>query len=132
MRTSLIKVAAAGALFMGVDIRAVLAASVTHPGKTSAAPAGEPLPDGLYLANTADWGCRTTATPNSCLGITIPVTTWATPWTLLGARVQFFSVTPVIETSLGNTASNASVYNPARFGQLAWDLGKGFGFSYAF
>ena len=31
---SLIKVAAAGALFMGVDIPAVLAASVTQPGET--------------------------------------------------------------------------------------------------
>ncbi len=30
-----------------------------------------------------------------------------------------------------NTSYNASVYNPALFGQLAWDLGYGFGFSYA-
>jgi hypothetical protein len=132
MRTSLIKMAAACALLMGMDIPTGLAASVTQPGETAGAPAGEPLPQGLYLANTADWGCRTTATPNSCLGITIPVVTWSTPWTLLGARVQFFSVTPVIETSVGNTASNASVYNPALLGQLAWDLGNGFGFSYAF
>ncbi len=132
MRTSLIKMAAACALLMGMDIPTGLAASVTQPGETAGAPAGEPLPQGLYLTNTADWGCRTTATPNSCLGITIPVVTWSTPWTFLGARVQFFSVTPVIETSVGNTASNASVYNPALLGQLAWDLGNGFGFSYAF
>jgi len=117
---------------MCMDVPMALAGSVTQPGETAGAPAGEPLPQGLYLANTADWGCRTTATPNSCLGITIPVVTWSTPWTLLGARVQFFSVTPVIETSVGNTASNASVYNPALLGQLAWDLGNGFGFSYAF
>jgi hypothetical protein len=45
--------------------------------------------------------------------------------------VQFFSVTPVIETSVANTTYHASVYNPALFGQLAWDLGNGFGFSYA-
>jgi len=37
----------------------------------------------------------------------------------------------VIETGVQNTSSNASVYNPALFGQLAWDLGNGFGFSYA-
>jgi hypothetical protein len=45
--------------------------------------------------------------------------------------VQFFTVTPVIETGVQNTSYNASVYNPAPFGQLAWDLGNGFGFSYA-
>lgn len=52
-------------------------------------------------------------------------------WRLLGARTQFFSVTPVIETSVSHTSHEASVFNPALFGQLAWDLGNGFGFSYA-
>jgi hypothetical protein len=79
-----------------------------------------PLPP-IYFANTADWGCRSST----------PVVTWSTPWTLLGARVQFFTVPPVIETVLFNTSYNASVYNPALLGQLAWDLGNGFGFSYA-
>jgi hypothetical protein len=86
MQTSLIKVAAACALSMCMGLPTALASSVTQPDETAGAPAGEPLPQGLYFANTADWGCRTTATPNSCLGITIPVVTWSTPWTLLGAR----------------------------------------------
>ena len=43
MRTSLIKVAAAGALFMGVDIPGVLAASVTQPGETAGAPPANPF-----------------------------------------------------------------------------------------
>src|SRR5229473_7136984 len=68
---------------------------------------------------------------DQCLGITIPIVTWSTPWMFLGARVQFFTVTPVIETGVQNTSYNASVYNPALFGQSAWDLGNGFGFSYA-
>jgi hypothetical protein len=46
--------------------------------------------------------------------------------------VQFFSVTPLIETGVQNTSYNASVFNPALLGQLAWDLGNGFGVSYAF
>jgi hypothetical protein len=46
--------------------------------------------------------------------------------------VQFFSVTPLIEIGVNNTSFRASVFNPALFGQLAWDLGNGFGFSYAF
>jgi hypothetical protein len=130
MQSRLMKAAAAGALSMWMGISAALASSVTQPGETAGAPAGAPLPQGLYFANTADWGCRST-NPTSCLGITIPVVTWSTPWTFLGARVQFFTVTPVIETGVQNTSYNASVYNPALFGQLAWDLGNGFGFSYA-
>ena len=130
MQLSWIKVAAAGALSMCVDIPMAHASSVTQPGETVGLPAGEPLPEGLYVANTADWGCRNTS-PVSCLGITIPVVTWSTPWTILGARVQFFSVTPWIEVGVRNTSYNQSIYNPALFGQLAWNLGNGFGFSYA-
>jgi hypothetical protein len=132
MQTSSIKVGAACALSMCMGIPTALAGSVTQPGETVGIPTGAPLPEGLYFANTADWGCRTTATPNTCFGITIPIVTWSTPWTLLGSRVQFFTVTPVAESSVGNTSSNASVFNPALFGQLAWDLGNGFGVSYAF
>jgi hypothetical protein len=124
------RVAAAGALSISMGTSSALAASVTQPGELVGLPSGAPLPPGLYFANTADWGCRNSS-PTSCLGITIPVVTWSTPWTFLGGRVQFFSVTPVIETGVQNTSYNASVYNPALFGQLAWDLGNGFGFSYA-
>jgi hypothetical protein len=42
-----------------------------------------------------------------------------------------FSVTPLIETGVQNTSYNASVFNPALLGQLAWDLDTGFGFGYA-
>jgi Putative MetA-pathway of phenol degradation len=130
MQSRLMRVAAAGALSISMGTSSALAASVTQPGELVGLPSGAPLPPGLYFANTADWGCRNSS-PTSCLGITIPVVTWSTPWTFLGGRVQFFSVTPVIETGVQNTSYNASVYNPALFGQLAWDLGNGFGFSYA-
>jgi Putative MetA-pathway of phenol degradation len=130
MQSRLIEVVAAGALSMCMDIPTALAGSVTQQGATVGSPAGTPLPPGLYFANTADWGCRN-SNPTSCLGITIPVVTWSTPWTFLGGRVQFFTVTPVIEIGIQNTSYNASLYNPALLGQLAWDLGNGFGFSYA-
>jgi Putative MetA-pathway of phenol degradation len=48
----------------------------------------------LYVANTVDWGCRNTS-PVSCLGITIPVVTWSTPWTILGARGAILLGDPV-------------------------------------
>jgi hypothetical protein len=131
MRSRLTTVAACGALSMYLGISTALAGSVTQPGETAGLATGAPLPQGLYFTNTADWGCRNTS-PASCLGITIPIVSWSTPWTFLGARVQFFTVTPVIETGVINTSYNASVFNPAIFGQLAWDLGNGFGFSYAF
>jgi Putative MetA-pathway of phenol degradation len=130
MQSRLMRVAAAGALSICMGTSTAIAASVTQPGELVGLPSGAPLPPGLYFANTADWGCRNSS-PTSCLGITIPVVTWSTPWTFLGGRVQFFSVTPVIETGVQNTSYNASVYNPALLGQLAWDLGNGFGFSYA-
>jgi hypothetical protein len=120
--------AAASALLMGIPT--AFAGSVTQPGETVGVPAGAPLPEGVYFANTADWGCRNT-NPTSCLGITIPVTTWSTPWMFLGARVQFFSVNPVIETGVSGTSYQASLFNQALFGELAWDLGNGFGFSYS-
>jgi hypothetical protein len=130
MQSRLMKVVTASALSICTGISTAIAGSVTQPGELVGIPSGTPLPPGLYFANTADWGCRNT-NPTSCLGITIPVVTWSTPWMFLGARVQFFSVTPVIETGVQNTSYNASIYNPAMFGQLAWDLGNGFGFSYA-
>ncbi len=129
MQSSLIKLVAAGALSMGLDIPTVLASSVTQPGETVGLQVGAPLPEGLYFNNTLDWGCRN-ANPTTCLGITIPIVTWSTPWTFLGARVQFLSVDPLAETAVVNTSYNTSLYNPGLFGQLAWDLGKGFGFSY--
>jgi hypothetical protein len=131
MQGRLMTAAAAGVLSMCTGVATALAGSVTQPGETVGIPTGEPLPQGLYFTDTADWGCRTTS-PTTCLGITIPIVTWSTPWTFLGARVQVFTVTPVIEIGVSNTSYNASVYNPALFGQLAWDLGNGFGFSYAF
>jgi hypothetical protein len=114
MQLGWIKVAAAGVLSMCVDMPMAHASSVTQPGETVGLAAGEPLPQGLYVANTADWGCRNTSLV-SCLGITIPVVTWSTPWTILGARVQFFSVTPWIEVGVRNTSYNQSIYNPTLF-----------------
>src|SRR3984885_1396609 len=89
MRHKLAAIATVGALLISGGISPTLAGSVTQPGETVGIAAGAPLSPGLYFTNTADWGCRNT-TPASCLGITIPIVTWSTPWTVLGARVQFF------------------------------------------
>ena len=75
MQSSLIRVATACALSMCTGVPTTLAGSVTQPGETVGIPTGAPLPEGLYFTNTADWGCRSTATPNTCFGITIPIIT---------------------------------------------------------
>jgi hypothetical protein len=120
---------AAFALSLSATVSGALAGSVTQPGETVGLAAGAPLPEGVYFVNTMDWGCRN-SDPSVCAGVAIPVLAWSTPWTFLNARVQFLVATPVIEVGVHNADYNYSVYNPLLAGQLAWDLGNGFGFSY--
>jgi len=136
MNRTLTKWAAAGALSLCTAIPA-LAGSVTQPGETVGLNAGAPLPPGWYAINTVDWGCRNTNPQHTCTGLTIPVVAWSTPWTILGGRVQLLAAWPAVEVGvqrnpgldLPGTYFNG-MYNPAVFGQLAWDLGYGWGFSY--
>jgi len=112
---------------------------VTQPGETVGLNVGAPLPQGWYAINTVDWGCRNTNPQHTCTGLTIPVIAWSTPWTLFGARVQLLAAWPAVEVGVQRTSSPVGtlqgdyfngMYNPAVFGQLAWDLGYGWGFSY--
>jgi Putative MetA-pathway of phenol degradation len=126
--------AAAGVLSL-CGTTSALAGSVTQPGETIGVAAGAPLPPGFYLVNTADWGCRTTKPADTCLFVDIPVLAWSTPWQIFGARLQFLVATPFLAVEVDATAATpglnrASIYNPLISGQLAWDLGNGFGFSY--
>jgi hypothetical protein len=116
-------------LFAGTS--STRAGSVTQPGETIGIAAGAPLPPGFYFVNTADWGCRDTNPNSTCVGVDIPVIAWATPWTLLGGRLQFLLATPVVEVGVDNANYVSGIYNPFFAGQLAWDLGNGIGVSYA-
>jgi hypothetical protein len=76
MNRTLTKLAAAGALSLCAAVPA-LAGSVTQPGETVGLkhkPAGT--------------------------GLTIPVVAWSTPWTILGARLQFLAAWPAIEVGV--------------------------------
>jgi hypothetical protein len=128
MKSKLMAVAAAGVLSL-CSISPGFAGSVTQPGETVGIATGAPLPPGFYFVNTADWGCRDTE-PDVCIGLTIPVFAWSTPWTILGGRLQFLAATPALEVGIENSFYEASWYNPAAFVQLAWDLGGGWGVSY--
>jgi hypothetical protein len=78
--------------------------------------------------NTGDWGNRNTV--DTSVGVDIPVLAWSTPWTIFGGRVQFLLAGPVVEVGVHHTDYLRGVYNPLVAGQLAWDLGNNWGFSY--
>jgi Putative MetA-pathway of phenol degradation len=127
MNSKLTKLAAAAALSCCVTTWA-LAGSVTQPGETVGLASGAPLPEGLYFVNTGDWGRRSDV--DVSVGVDIPVLAWSTPWTFFGGRVQFLIAGPVVEVGVHNTNYLRGVYNPLVSGQLAWDLGNNWGFSY--
>ncbi len=108
---------------------AALAGSVMQPGETVGLAVGAPLPQGLYYIDTFDWGVRSTS-PNTALGVNIPVLIWSTPWTILGGRVEAVGAAPELEAGTVGTSYNYSMYNPLLLGMIAWDLGNGFSFSY--
>lgn len=131
MKNTLTKLTAAGVFTLSATA-AAFAGSVTQPGETVGVAAGAPLPPGFYFVDTTSWGVRDQPGPSVGTGVTIPVIAWSTPWKIFGARVQFLLATPLVATGPeGGGPFNEGWYNPFFAGQLAWDLGGGFGFSYA-
>jgi hypothetical protein len=130
MKIGITKLATAGVLTLSAAV-AAHAGSVTQPGETVGVAAGTPLAPGWYFIDTTDWGVRDTPLGKTAVGVTIPVIAWSTPWTLWGARLQFLAAAPAVEVGVVNTGYNYGMYNPFFAGQLAWDLGGGWGFSYA-
>jgi hypothetical protein len=98
------------------------AASTTQPGETVGIAVGAPLPPGVYFVNTLSWGERN----DFDVLVDIPLLAWSTPWHILGGRLQFLLATPYVDTDDDN-----GWYNVFGAAQLAWDLGQGWGVSYA-
>lgn len=130
MKHSVLSWTCAVTLSLGIAAPA-WAGSVTQPGETLGLAAGAPLPEGLYFINTTNWGVRNVDGVDVAVGVTIPVLAWSTPLQFLGARVQLLAATPLIEIGVEGEDHVYGVYNPFLGGQLAWDLGNGFGASYA-
>ncbi|MFL6975263.1 MAG: transporter [Xanthobacteraceae bacterium] len=128
MTTNLIRFAAASLLSLCASVSAATAGSVTQPGETVGAAAGAPPPPGFYLINTFDFGHRNGVDVD--LAVNIPVLAWSTPWTIFGGRVIFLAATPAVWVDPRFGPTNSDIYNPLFAGQLAWNLGNGFNFSY--
>jgi len=128
MNSKFAKLVTAGVLSLCTAASA-FAGSVTQPGETVGLAVGAPLPQGLYFVNTGDWGRRSDPADVSS-GLDIPVLAWSTPWMILGGRVQFLLAGPVVEVGVHHANYLRGVFNPLIAGQLAWDLGNNWGFSY--
>jgi hypothetical protein len=134
MNLNLTKLPAAAVLALAVTASAQIPAhanSVTQPGETVGVGAGFPLVPGWYFIDTVDWGVRDTSPNKTAVGVNIPVIAWSTQWTFLNARVQLLAAFPTVEVGVVNTNYQYGFFNPFFAGQLAWDLGGGWGFSYA-
>ncbi len=128
IKTALTKFAAAGFLSLCSALSA-LAGSYTQPGSTIGPPAGEPLPEGVFFNDYITQGSRTSPS-DFHLGDNIAILIWSTPSTLAGARLQLIA-TPVIPVWYGeHGVSSSDLYDPFVAGQLAWDLGQGWGCSF--
>jgi len=105
-----------------------------QPGETIGLAVGAPLPEGVYFVNTFDWGVRTTSPNHTAAAVNIPFVFWSTPWTFWGGRVGFLAAWPSVAAgAVGGPphgSFDASMYNPLLLGEIAWDLGGGWGFSY--
>jgi hypothetical protein len=84
--------------------------------------AGAPLPPGVYFVNTLSWGERNDVD----VAVDIPVLAWSTGRQVLGANLQFLLATPFVITD-----DDEGLYNVYGAVQFAWDLGQGWGASYA-
>lgn len=128
MNTTLIKWTGVVGLLIAVATSA-LAGSVTLPGETIGAATGEPAAPGFYFADDLNYGRRDMGPQSIGSVVNIPILVWSTPWKVLGARIQA-SMAPVSWAGLDGAISPSGLVNPFVAGQLAWDLGKGWGFSY--
>ncbi|MGU3664605.1 transporter [Methylobacterium sp. A49B] len=109
-----------------------LAASAAQPGQTVGLPVGDQLPVGLYFVNLSSFGTRSTQPRDSSTNVNLPTFAWATPWTVAGARLQFFFTQPVAAASSQGAPYQSGIGQQLLAAQLAWDLGGDVGVSYLF
>ncbi|WP_245239900.1 transporter [Methylobacterium variabile] len=106
------------------------AGSAAQPGQSVGLPVGAQIPHGLYWITATNFGVRQTTPGVTPLNVNTTTLAWSTPWELAGARVQFFLGAPYSAVAPQDSAWQSGFGQPLLAGQLAWDLGNDFGFSY--
>ncbi|MDP4025818.1 transporter [Methylobacterium sp. NEAU 140] len=122
----------ATACFGVAGATSALAGSAAQPGQTIGLPVGAQLPVGLYFVNLSSFGVRGTDPRASTSNPNLPTLAWATPWPVLGARLQLFFTQPVVAASSRGAPYQSGIGQQLLAGQLAWDLGGDVGVSYLF
>ncbi|KQQ00366.1 CoxB-like protein [Methylobacterium sp. Leaf121] len=107
------------------------AGSVAQPGGSIGIPAGAQIPVGLYFVAVPNYGVRYTFPASSDLNVNTATFALSTPWSVLGARLQFivFNRSAVSASARGapsSTGLGQSLYAT----QLAWNLGNDVGVNY--
>jgi hypothetical protein len=134
MRTRIIAATlTVGALVLGATGQA-RAGAVTQPGEQVGLAPGLPLPEGFYAFDTFSWG-RADRRDAAEVGVNIPFLIYASPFKVLGARIEPVVAFPsvFIDTHAPAPIPNKEVstfYTPFLGNIVAWDLGGGFGVSY--
>lgn len=121
---STIKSCLAGALALAATATSASAGSELLPGISTGIPIGAPLPEGVWNVTWFTHGQRGGNGP--AVTALAPRFLWSTPWSILGGKLIFDTVTPYVSVRVpgvgvvahdwGNTLLNA---------QLKWSLGNG-------
>ncbi len=134
LKSKLLGAAAILALTSGAAL-AGPAGQVTPPGERAGLDLASPLPEGVYFIDipmTGNW--RNLGGGNSSFDANVPIIAWATPWTILGGRIQLIAAAPEAAVSSAHFAGVGAyargIYNPFVAGQIAFNLGNGFSVSY--
>jgi len=131
-KSMMVKTIAAVAV-LGAVSGAAFASSVTERGETVGLALGAPLPEGIYLVNTASYIERPLGAGKTVDAlVNIPVLAWSSPWKVLGGRFEAYGALPEAAVAIRGTNGDLwrrGWYNPAGLAGIAWDLGNGFYFS---
>jgi hypothetical protein len=129
--TATLAAAAFGAVALS---SAAFANVVTPPDERVGLDLASPLPEGVYFLDLGGVGNeRNSTVQNSNFDYNVPIVAWATPWTILGGRIQLIAAAPEASITIPSGINRVylnGIYNPFLAGQIAWNLGNGFSISY--
>ncbi|WP_454916223.1 transporter [Xanthobacter sediminis] len=119
-----LKLTTSGAMVLMATATDALADSQMFPGISTGVPIGAPLPEGVYAVVIPSFGSRQD-TPQVDVTPVGPWLLWSTPWTILGGRLIFDTVTPYANVDVHGGPEFSGFSNTLFGAKLAYDLGGG-------